>query len=89
METQDVLCASVKALMSEKLPSDRIAELKAEGFKLKKPTRSAAIAVALYKKAENGDLTALKQIRELLSLSQNTDTDKTVVIVDDIGEKTE
>lgn len=89
MKSKDKLCVSVNSLLSEKLPEDKVRELREEGFRLKSPTRRAALAIALYKKAEKGDLAALKELRAMLASEDISDTEKTVVIIDDIRKKTD
>lgn len=88
MKQKNPLSAAVKALLSEKLPDGKTKELRNEGFKLKSPTRKAALAVAIYKKAENGDLSAIKELRSILAEETPHESGKTVVIIDDIGKKT-
>lgn len=78
------LCTALKALLNEKLPQAEEKSLKDEGFILKKPTRNAALAITIYKKAVSGDLSAIKELRSILS----GDTDKgrigkAVLIIDD------
>lgn len=79
------LCAAVKALLNEKLPKAEEKSLKDEGFTLKKPTRKAALAIAIYKKAASGDLSAVKELRSILSGDTEQKTaGKAVLIIDDI-----
>lgn len=74
----------ISALLCAKLSEREVEQLKSEGFELKKPTRTAAIAIALYKKAASGDLSAIKELRSLLCDGQSGNTDRGVMIIDDI-----
>ena len=88
MKNNNKLCSAVNSLMSEKLPEEQIKRLRSEGFRLKSPTRRAALAIALYKKAESGDLSAIKELRAVLEAGREEGTGtKTVVIIDDISKK--
>lgn len=80
---KNILSLAVKNLLSEKLPEEKAEALKNEGFKLKSPTRKAALAIALYKKAESGDLSAIKELRSILSDAEESSGTKAVVIIDD------
>lgn len=77
---------SLSQLLSEELSELESYELKEEGFNIKKPTRTAAIAIALYKKAAAGDLSAIKELRSMLPQEEITVTERTVNIIDDIGD---
>ena len=61
------LSEALKILLEEKLPRSEVQSLKDEGFTLKRPTRETALAVAIYKKAASGDLSAIKELRSILS----------------------
>ena len=76
---------SLSRLLGEELSEREEQELKKQGFELNKPTRTAAIAVALYKKAAAGDLSAIKELRSMLP-QEITATERTVKIIDDIGD---
>lgn len=76
---------SLSQLLSGGLSEREEQELKKQGFDIKKPTRSAAIAIALYKKAAAGDLSAIKELRSMLP-QEITATERTVKIIDDIGD---
>lgn len=78
------LSDAVKALLEEKLPRTEVQSLKDEGFALKRPKREAVIAIAIYKKAASGDLSAIKELRSILAGETETGTRKAVIIVDDI-----
>jgi hypothetical protein len=80
------LKASLSKLLSDGLSEREEQELKKQGFELKKPTRTAAIAVALYKKAAAGDLSAIKELRSMLPQEESLSTEGTVKIIDDIGD---
>lgn len=75
----------VSALLEAKLSQREAEELRKEGFELKKPTRTAAIAIALYKKAAAGDLSAVKELRSMLCEDTSPETGRGVTIIDDIG----
>lgn len=86
MKTQNsALASALKTLLEEKLPQTEADSLKEQGFTLKKPTRKAALAIAIYKKAVSGDLSAIKELCNILK-EDNTSkiTGKAVMIVDDI-----
>lgn len=74
----------VSALLETKLSQREADKLREEGFELKKPTRTAAIAIALYKKAAAGDLSAVKELRSMLCEGNSPETDRGVTIIDDI-----
>lgn len=80
------LSEALKSLLCEKLPKEEKEKLEAEGYVLKSPTRKSAIAIALYKKAEKGDLSAAKEIINLLS-EKEIGEKGTVTIIDDTGNK--
>lgn len=78
------LCSALKALLNEKLPTAEEQSLKDEGFILKKPTRKAALAIAIYKKAASGDLSAVKELRSILAGdAEQKKVSKAVLIIDD------
>ena len=83
------LSGAVKALLKEKLPRTQAQSLKDEGFEMKRPTRETVIAIAIYKKAASGDLSAIKELRSILSGKDgNGEQGKAVIIIDDTGAKT-
>ena len=61
--------------------------LKDEGFNIKDPTRKTAVMIALYKKAAGGDLSAIKELRSIISEkeTEKKESGRAVVIIDDIG----
>ncbi len=77
---------SLSQLLSGGLSEREELELKKQGFEIKKPTRTAAIAIALYKKAASGDLSAIKELRSMLPQNETQSTERTVKIIDDIGD---
>ena len=77
---------SLSQLLSGGLSEREEQELKKQGFQLNKPTRTAAIAIALYKKAAAGDLSAIKELRSMLPQDEILNTERTVKIIDDIGD---
>ncbi len=86
-ENDKLLYKTMKTLLNEKLSEAEVESLKAEGFTVKNPTRKTAIMVALYKKASSGDLSAIKELRSIVS-EKNDDKlqgSKAVVIIDDIS----
>lgn len=85
-ESSKILQKTMKALLNERLSEREVESLKDEGFVLKNPKRKAAIAIALYKKAASGDLTAIKELRSIVSeASEQSAAGRTVMIIDDIG----
>ena len=82
---KNILSAAVRSLLSEKLPEAEAESLRNEGFKLRSPTRKTALAIALYKKAKSGDLSAIKELRSLLSEEGTQSSARAVVIIDDTG----
>lgn len=86
-ENDKLLYKTLKALLNEKLSDAEVESLKAEGYEVKNPTRKTAIMIALYKKAAAGELSAIKELRSIVS-EKNDDKlqgSKAVMIVDDIG----
>jgi len=85
-ENDKLLYKTLKVLLNEKLSEAEVEALKSEGFELQNPTRKAAVMIALYKKASSGDLSAIKELRSIVS--EKTDDKpgqaKAVMIVDDI-----
>lgn len=77
---------SLSKLLGEGLSEREEQQLIEQGFELKNPTRTAAIAIALYKKAAAGDLSAIKELRSMLPQQELTNTERTVKIIDDIGD---
>ena len=86
-ENDKLLYTTLKTLLNEKLSDAEVESLKAEGFYVKSPTRKTAVMIALYKKAAAGDLSAIKELRSIVS-EKNDDkpqaSGKAVMIVDDI-----
>lgn len=84
-DNDKLLKSALKTILNERLSPAEETSLKDEGFKLKKPTRKAAVMIALYKKAASGDLSAIKELRSIVSdTAQETQTGRTVMIIDDI-----
>ena len=84
-KNKTTLKTAVNALLDEKLPPAEEQSLKDEGYTLKKPTRRAALAIAIYKKAASGDLSAIKELRSVLSEgTQDEQGKRAVIIIDDI-----
>ena len=86
-ENDKLLYKTMKTLLNERLSDAEVESLKADGFTVKNPTRKTAVMIALYKKASNGDLSAIKELRSIVS-EKNEDKPqggKAVMIIDDIG----
>ena len=83
-ETNAEFKKALSELLNERLSEREAASLKDEGFTLKKPTRKAAIMVSLYKKAASGDLSAIKEMRNILGENSSEAGQRTVTIIDDI-----
>ncbi len=85
-ENDKLLYKTLKTLLNERLSDAEVNALKDEGFFVKSPTRKTAVMIALYKKAAAGDLSAIKELRSIVS-EKNDDklpNGKAVMIVDDI-----
>ncbi len=86
-ENDKLLYKTLKQLLNEELSQAEVEALRSEGFEIKNPTRKTAVMVALYKKASSGDLSAIKELRSIVS--EKTDDKpqqaKAVMIVDDIA----
>ncbi len=85
-ESDKLLYKTLKTILNEKLSPEEALALKEEGFEVKNPTRKTAVMVALYKKAVTGDLSAIKELRSIVSEKKDekpTDN-RTVMIIDDI-----
>ena len=85
-ENGKLLYKTLKTLLNERLSDAEVNALKDEGFFVKSPTRKTAVMIALYKKAAAGDLSAIKELRSIVS-EKNDDklpNGKAVMIVDDI-----
>ena len=88
-ENDKLLYKTLKTLLNEKLSPEEAQSLREEGFEIKNPTRKTAVMVALYKKASSGDLSAIKELRSIVS-EKNIDKptgEKAVMIIDDIRNK--
>ena len=86
-ENDKLLYKTLKTLLNEKLSDAEALSLKDEGFEVKNPTRKTAVMIALYKKAASGDLSAIKELRSIVSEkdSEKTGTARAVTIIDDVG----
>ncbi len=73
------------SLLKQKASEKECEILRDLGFSLKNPTKETVIMASLYKKAAGGDLSAIKELRSIVS---DTHTDNlysgVVMIVDDI-----
>lgn len=86
IENDKLLYKTLKSLLNERLSDAEVDSLKSEGFEIKDPRRKTAVMIALYKKAASGDLSAIKELRSIVS-EKKEDTlpnNKAVIIVDDI-----
>ncbi len=85
-ENDKLLYKTLKTLLNEKLSEAEAETLRSEGFEIKNPTRKTAVMVALYKKAASGDLSAIKELRSIVSEKSDDKSGqaKAVMIVDDI-----
>lgn len=86
-ENDKLLYKTLKALLNERLSEAEVSSLEDEGFVMKNPTRKAAVMIALYKKAASGDLSAIKELRSIVSekTEESKGNGKAVIFVDDIG----
>ncbi len=77
---------NMSALLLESATEEEKEMLRALGFKIKKPNKYTVIAAALYKKAAGGDLSAIKELRALVSdTGESLGGLQVVRIIDDIG----
>lgn len=86
-ENDKLLYKTLKTLLNEKLSDAEVDSLLSEGFQVKSPTRKTAVMIALYKKAAAGDLSAIKELRSIVSekTEEKLPNNKAVIIVDDIN----
>ena len=86
-ENDKLLYKTLKTLLNERLSDAEAQSLKDEGFEVKNPTRKTAVMIALYKKAVTGDLSAIKELRSIISEkeTEKKESGRAVVIIDDIG----
>ena len=85
-DTNLLLNGALSALLNEKLSEREVESLREEGFNLKNRKRSAAVMIALYKKAAAGDLSAIKELRSIAGEEPpERGAKKAVIIIDDIG----
>lgn len=86
-ENDKLLYKTMKLLLNERLSDAEAESLKDEGFNIKDPTRKTAVMIALYKKAASGDLSAIKELRSIISEkeTEKKESGRAVVIIDDIG----
>ncbi len=69
-------------ILKQRLSENEKQALISEGFNIKRPTKQTLILVALYKKAAAGDMNAIKEIRQIVSSSENSVDG--VTIIDDV-----
>ena len=86
-ENDKLLYKTMKSLLNERLSDAEAESLKDEGFNIKDPTRKTAVMIALYQKAASGDLSAIKELRSIISEkeTEKKESGRAVVIIDDIG----
>lgn len=86
-ENDKLLYKTMKSLLNERLSDAEAESLKDDGFNIKDPTRKTAVMIALYKKAASGDLSAIKELRSIISEkeTEKKESGRAVVIIDDIG----
>lgn len=87
MESQKDFKKEMKNLLSKKASEEEKLMLSEMGFEIKNPTRLTVLAAAVYEKAASGDLSSIKEILSLYK-EQGSFTGG-VVLLDDIGKKTE
>ena len=85
IENDKLLYKTLKSLLNERLSEAEVDSLKSEGFEVKNPKRKTAVMIALYKKAASGDLSAIKELRSIVSEDKEEKLPKSqaVIIVDD------
>lgn len=85
-DTDKLLYKTLKSLLNERLSDEEIEVYRQEGFNIKTPTRKYAVMIALYKKAAAGDLSAIKELRSIVSEKKDGggNAAKAVMIFDDI-----
>ncbi len=85
-ENDKLLYKTLKSLLNERLSDAEVQTLREEGFEVKSPTRKTAIMIALYKKAASGELSAIKELRSIVSekSEERQQNAKAVMIFDDI-----
>lgn len=57
----------MKDLLKTKLTEEEKQRLREDGFTFKNPTKQTLLLVALYKKAANGDMTAIREINAMIA----------------------
>lgn len=73
----------MKDLLKTKLTEEEKIRLKEDGFTFKNPTKQTLLLVALYKKAANGDMTAIREINAMISSGEGLHGEP-VRIIDDV-----
>ena len=86
-ENDKLLYKTMKSLLNERLSEPEEISLRDEGFFVKNPRRKTAVAIALYKKAVSGDLSAIKELRSIVSeeKQEKLPNSQAVIIIDDTG----
>lgn len=76
------------SLLKQKASEDEKKILCEQGFKIKSPTKQTVIMASLYKKASSGDLSAIKELRSIISDGATDNLyNGVVMIIDDIKNK--
>lgn len=85
-ENDKLLYKTLKTLLNERLSDAEAQSLKDEGYEINNPTRKTAVMIALYKKAASGDLSAIKELRSIVSEKEpeKTGNIRAVTIIDDV-----
>ena len=86
-ENDKLLYKTMKSLLNERLSDAEAESLKYLWFVIKNPTRKTAVMIAIFKKAAGGDLSAIKELRSIISEKETVkkESGRAVVIIDDIG----
>ena len=80
------LTDSLDLILSSAATPEETENLKELGIKVRRPTKLTVVLAALYKKAAAGDLSAIKELRSIVSekIEDKPIGAKAVMIVDDI-----
>ena len=85
---KNTLKQMVEKLLKQKASDQEKQNLIDLGFEIKNPTKQTVIMAALYKKASGGDLSAIKELRSIVSDGATDNLyNGVVMIIDDIKNK--
>ena len=85
---KNTLKQMVEKLLKQKANDQEKQNLIDLGFEIKNPTKQTVIMAALYKKASGGDLSAIKELRSIVSDGATDNLyNGVVMIIDDIKNK--